>query len=225
MDAVVRWLEETSHKRSTDDDKLHLRWLTREEAALLLSYLPSHLSDMAAFALATGLRSANVTGLKWQDVNLEQCHAFVHHDEAKAKKAIPVPLNKDAIAVLTRQAGKHPEFVFTFRGQRVTQCNTKAWRKALLKAGITNFKWHDLRHTWASWHVQSGTTLQELQQLGGWASYDMVLRYAHLSSNHLKNAAERITTKLNYKDDAVLKNTLVNQKSVKLVTNLLQSGI
>ena len=50
----------------------------------------------------------------------------------------------------------------------------------------------DLRHTWASWHVQNGTSLQELQQLGGWSNFDMVLRYAHLSSSHLKEAANRV---------------------------------
>ena len=75
----------------------------------------------------------------------------------------------------------------------VTQCNTKAWRHALARAGIENSRWHDLRHTWASWHVQNGTSLQELQQLGGWSSFEMVLRYAHLSSDHLRDAAERIT--------------------------------
>jgi len=62
----------------------------------------------------------------------------------------------------------------------------------LERAGIRNFRWHDLRHTWASWHVQNGTSLQELQQLGGWTSFEMVLRYAHLSSDHLKSAAERV---------------------------------
>jgi len=61
----------------------------------------------------------------------------------------------------------------------------------LKRAGIENFRW-DLRHTWASWHVQNGTSLQELQQLGGWTSFEMVLRYAHLSSDHLKEAAERV---------------------------------
>jgi integrase len=64
--------------------------------------------------------------------------------------------------------------------------------KALERAGISDFRWHDLRHTWASWHVQNGTPLHELQQLGGWSTYEMVLRYAHLSSEHLRTAAERI---------------------------------
>ncbi len=60
-----------------------------------------------------------------------------------------------------------------------------AWYKAMKRAGIENFRWHDLRHTWASWHVQSGTPLHVLQELGGWASYAMVQRYAHLAADHL----------------------------------------
>jgi integrase len=63
----------------------------------------------------------------------------------------------------------------------------------LERAGIEQtFRWHDLRHTWASWHVQNGTPLRELMELGGWASYEMVLRYAHLAADHLRGAACRI---------------------------------
>ena len=70
--------------------------------------------------------------------------------------------------------------------------NTKAWKQALKRAGIKHFRWHDLRHTWASWHVQSGTPLQVLQELGGWSSYEMMLRYAHLSAGHLADYAENL---------------------------------
>jgi integrase len=62
----------------------------------------------------------------------------------------------------------------------------------LERAGIEDFRWHDLRHTWASWHVQSGTSLQDLMAMGGWSSYDLVLRYAHLEPEHLAKAAARI---------------------------------
>jgi integrase len=67
-----------------------------------------------------------------------------------------------------------------------------AWERALRRTGIENFRFHDLRHTWASWHVMSGTRLQELMELGGWKSFEMVLRYAHLAPEHLANAAKRI---------------------------------
>jgi integrase len=66
------------------------------------------------------------------------------------------------------------------------------WGKARQRAGIEDFRFHDLRHTWASWHVQSGTSLPELMELGGWKSYEMVLRYAHLAPEKLSSVAGRI---------------------------------
>ena len=84
-------------------------------------------------------------------------------------------------AVVQEQIGKHLAVVFTFEGRPILQPNTKAWRKALERAGIENFRWHDLRHTWASWHVQAGTPLHVLQELGGWETPAMVRRYTHLA--------------------------------------------
>ncbi len=82
--------------------------------------------------------------------------------------------------------------MFTYAGEPIGWDNTEAWRKALERAGIENFRWHDLRHTWASWHRQSGTPTHELQRLGGWRSSVMVERYAHLAPDHLATAAGRI---------------------------------
>lgn len=70
-----------------------MRWLTHEEANKLIKELPEHLSAMARFSLETGLRQANVTGLTWSQVDLERKCAWIHHDQAKAKKAIAVPLS------------------------------------------------------------------------------------------------------------------------------------
>ena len=118
--------------------------------------------------------------------------AWIHSDQSKSRKAIAVPLNEDALQVLSKRSGKHPVFVFTYKDQPAARTTTKAWKQALKRAGIDDFRWHDLRHTWASWHVQSGTSLQELMELGGWASFEMVLRYAHLAGEHLKQAARRV---------------------------------
>jgi len=71
----------------------------------------------------------------------------------------------------------------------VAKANNHAWRKALVKAGIENFRWHDLRHTWASCHVQQGTPQHVLQEMDGWSDYKMVRRYAHLSVEHLAEYA------------------------------------
>ncbi len=102
---------------------------------------------------------------------MDKGHALIHPDESKTKRAIPVPLNKQAISLIQSQKGKHPAYVFTYKGKPVTRCNNHAWRKALIRANIDDFRWHDLRHTWASWHVQNGTALHELQDLGGWSNY------------------------------------------------------
>lgn len=173
-----------------------IRWLTREEADRLLLELPEHLAEMMRFSLATGLRERNVTGLEWAQVDLAQRVAWIHPDQAKARKAIGISLNRDAVLVLRRQQGRHPTRVFTFQGQPVVKAGANAWRKALARAGITGFRWHDLRHTWASWHVQAGTPLQRLMEMGGWSSLDMVLRYAHLEPHHLEQDAARIETPL-----------------------------
>ncbi len=187
-----QWIDTSPVVRMRPVDNRRIRWITQEEARRLINELPSHLADMAAFTLATGLRVSNVTGLQWSDINLLKQHAWIHPDKSKSKKAISVPLNKTAMKIIHKQIGKNDFYVFTYKRKPVGQCNTRAWRLALKRAGISNFRWHDLRHTWASWHVQNGTSLQELQLLGGWSCFEMVLRYAHLSSDHLKQAADRI---------------------------------
>ncbi len=186
------WLDNTPPIRMRKIENKRIRWLTKQEANRLLKELPPHLNEMATFTLATGLRESNVTQLKWGQIDLTKKHALIHADESKSKRPIPVPLNKQAIAVLKAQIGKNQIYVFTYQGNPVTRCNNHAWQKALKRAGIDDFRWHDLRHTWASWHVQNGTPLHELQQLGGWSNYETVLRYAHLSSEHLRVAAERV---------------------------------
>ena len=186
------WLDRVPRIRMLKEPTRRVRFLSREEAQRLLLELPSHLADMAAFSLATGLRRANVTGLLWTQVDLVRKVAWIHPDQAKARKAIPVPLNAEAVNMIRAQLGRHPTHVFSYQGNPITQVSTKAWYAALERAGITDFRWHDLRHTWASWHVQQGTPLHALQELGGWESVEMVRRYAHFSSEHLAPYADRL---------------------------------
>ena len=84
--------------------------------------------------------------------------------------------------------------VFTFRGRPLGQANTRSWRNALKRAGIENFRWHDLRHDWATWHVMAGTTIAELQELAAWESDLMVKRYAHFAPEELRATANRLAT-------------------------------
>ena len=186
------WLERAPQVRMMPESKHRVRWLTWDEAGRLLRQLPPHLAAMAKFSLATGLREANVVKLEWSQVALDRRCAWIHADQAKARTAIPVPLNDHALQALREQIGKHGVRVFTYKGKPVTKANNHAWRKALVRAGIENFRWHDLRHTWASWHVQQGTPLHVLQEMGGWSDYKMVRRYAHLSVEHLAEYANEL---------------------------------
>ena len=186
------WLDRAPNIRMLKEPTRRIRFLTRMEAQRLLAALPEHLADMAAFSLATGLRRANVTGLHWTQVDLVRRIAWVHPDQAKARKAIAVPLNAEAVVLIRKNLGKHPTHVFSYLGRPLVQVSTKAWYTALERAGIEDFRWHDLRHTWASWHVQQGTPLFALQELGGWESSEMVRRYAHLAAEHLAPYADRL---------------------------------
>ncbi|MBY0438574.1 MAG: site-specific integrase [Burkholderiales bacterium] len=169
------------------------RWITREQARALLAELPPHLAAMSRLALATGLRRANITGLQWSRVDLARRVAWIESDDMKAGRALAVPLNDEAVAVLRGQWGTDPAWVFTWRKEPIFHVVTKAWHAACLRAGVEGLRFHDLRHTWASWHVQAGTPLPVLQQLGGWASYSMVLRYAHLAPGHVAGYADRVS--------------------------------
>ncbi len=188
------WLERAPQVRMVPEANRRVRWLTRDDAGRLLHELPDHLAAMARFALATGLREANVVKLEWSQVALDRRCAWIHADQAKANMAIPVPLNDDAVLAVREQIGKHSVRVFTYKGKPIAKANNNAWRKALVRAGIENFRWHDLRHTWASWHVQQGTPLHALQEMGGWSDYKMVRRYAHLSVEHLAEYANGLVS-------------------------------
>lgn len=195
------WFDKAPRVRLLREPKRRIRWLTRDEAERLIAELPEHLAAMARFALETGLRQANVSGLQWSQVDLTRRTAWVHPDQAKARRAIAVPLSAAAVIVLRERLGEHPAYVFSYRGKPIKQVNTKAWKHALARAGITDFRWHDLRHTWASWHVQAGTPLYALQEMGGWESVEMVRRYAHLSSEHLAQYADRMSGGLKAVED------------------------
>ena len=124
-----------------------------------MAELPKHVSEMMLFSLSTGLREANVVGLQWKQIAMQHhCRRDSFGPSQYAEKAIAVPLNSDVLAVLRRHFGDHATHVFTYKRRPVTRANNHAWRKALKRAHIENFRWHDLRHTWASWHIRNGTT-------------------------------------------------------------------
>jgi integrase len=178
---------------------------------LFLSFVLGILCWICFFILVRGLLIA---------YDLDRKSLFIPSIESKNKRVIRIPLNKSAIIILNEQIGKHKNRVFTYKTKPVSYTNTTAWRKALDRAGIAPFKannfqkdqpwakkyptrdlesykysafrWHDLRHTWASWHALTGTPLQILKELGGWSSYKMVLRYTNLAPSQFSKFADNV---------------------------------
>ena len=179
------WLDRMPRFPEMPSTPSRVRWLKAAEAQRLIACLPDYLAEMARFSLATGLRQSNVLHLEWSQVDLERKVCWIYGDQAKMGKDIHVSLNETALAVLQRQRGKHPEFVFIGpMGKPFSKFPERAWTQGVEAAGIKNFRWHDLRHTWASWLVQAGVPLHVLQVMGGWTTYSIVLRYAHLEPEH-----------------------------------------
>lgn len=186
------WADKVPKIALFKESKRRIRWLLPEQAKALLDLLPQHSRDLVLFALSTGLRQSNVLTLEWSQVDLERRVVWFYGDQMKNKLDHHVSLNDTAMEVLCRQVGKHSFRVFTYKGKPIANANTRAWRKALVAAGIENFRWHDLRHCWASWLVQNGTPLYAVQEMGGWKSVQMVQRYAHLSPANLAHHAQTI---------------------------------
>jgi len=197
MRAVLRaavnwgWLQHAPQIQMFPLSQIEPRFITRAQFAKLLAELPPHMKPVAEFAVLTGLRTANIRELVWNRVDLERAHVWVPAQSTKGGRAIGIALSEDAVTVLKgikRTEGQ--ERVFLYEGRPVSNAYGKAaWRKACKRAGLAGLRFHDLRHTSASWLMQSGVPAYAIQSLGGWASPKMVERYAHLSPEHLKQYA------------------------------------
>lgn len=173
------------------------KWLTQEEWDRLRKALLEEsplLAQAAEFTLATGLRENNVLELEWSQVDLGRRVAWFYADQMKGRVEHGIPLNDAALAVLRSRRGIHKRWVFGNPDYPLTKASNRAWYNALEKSKLkgTGVVWHTLRHTWASWAVMSGVRLEELMKLGGWKTYSMVLRYAHLAPEHMAEAASKI---------------------------------
>ncbi|WP_370557319.1 site-specific integrase [Edwardsiella tarda] len=200
-----KWIEKAPTIKVPAVRNKRVRWLEPVEAQRLIDECPEPLKSVVTFALATGLRRSNIINLEWPQIDMQRRVAWVNPEDSKSGRAIGVALNDTACRVLRDQIGRHHKWVFvhTKAANRADGTLTPAVRKmrvddqrsfksACERAGIEDFRFHDLRHTWASWLIQSGASLSVLQEMGGWESIEMVRRYAHLAPNHLTEHARQI---------------------------------
>ncbi len=193
------WLTKAPKISKFEEPDKRVRWETQPVIAALIDALTLEwMRDLSLVAVATGMRADELLSLEPRHVDLEQCNAWVVAEEAKSGYARAVPLNADAITVLRRRIATARKYVFERpsrdgKTRKISQIDARCLKRACEAVGIVDFHFHDLRHTWASWHVQSGTPLMVLKDLGGWETLEMVQRYAHLAPSHLAHHAETVT--------------------------------
>lgn len=182
------WIDRAPALRVEQEPRRRVAFLTQQQAQDLVANLPEKYRTPVRFAILTGLRRSNVFDLTWEQVNLKAGMCIVEAEDAKAGERILVPLSSSAKALLEALPEPRTGCVW---GDLPTMA-TSVWKRATKAAGVPWCRFHDLRHTWASWHAMAGTPMSVLQELGGWHSPEMVRKYAHLSPEHLRAAAERV---------------------------------
>lgn len=203
---IWEWLDKAPAVTLYKEPKRRVRYLVPDQVRTLMNELPEHQKPIIAFALLTGLRKSNILNLQWDQVDLRRKTITVYGDQTKNEEDIVVSLSDIAQGIIIAQIGKNPDYVFTFKGQKLGEVNTRAFRKAVKRAGIFNYRFHDHRHTWASMLIQNGVSLYELQEMGAWKSPEMVKRYAHLAPQKMYENAQ-----------------IVNEVLSSSVTNLSQA--
>jgi integrase len=170
-----------------------VRYLEAEEIERLLAACPPHLGPIVVCALHTGMRRGEILGLTWERVDME--NRMIRVTGTKSGKSRSIPIN-DPLFEELRRLPRHLKTDYVFWNHETETrfvSIKKAWATTLRKVGIANFRFHDLRHTFAS-YVQMGLgDLRATQVLLGHADPRMTQRYAHLSDERLREAVRALS--------------------------------
>ncbi len=179
-----------------------VRYLTPEELKALIDACPEWFKPVVKFACLTGLRASELFSLTWDKVNLSQGYITVEAKYSKSKETKRLPLHPKALEVLrelkAKQSAKGIDHGYVFtnsKGEPYSvegQGYKRVFKTACKKAGIEDFRFHDLRHTFASYLVMSGVDLYTVQELMRHHSPRMTKRYAHLSPEHIRKELEKV---------------------------------
>ena len=218
---VVRYLAALSHAFSiamkewqwVDDNPLRkvskpkeprgrVRFLDDDERARLLNVCKTssnaHLYTIVVLALSTGMRYSEIMNLTWKDIDFDEKRIILQ--QTKNNERRPVPLVGLAFELLQDNFRKHRiDSFLVFPGKRDSRKATgirSAWERAIKEAGIEDFRFHDLRHSFASEMAMGKATETELRILLGHKSHSMTARYSHLTEKHTNGIVSRMTDRI-----------------------------
>ena len=195
-----------------------VRYLTPDQEERLLSHLTEKYRPIVRLALNTGLRQGELLRLSWVDIDWNVGVLTIH--ETKNGERRRIPMNSTVVGLLSDLTASHhgpiTEQIFPFDVRYLR----RQFEKAALAAGVAPFRFHDLRHCFASRLAMQGVNDRTLMALGGWKSPAMLGRYAHLSPSHLREAVEGLT-----RVGTMTKTMTTNHSEEEQVDKLLNSMV
>lgn len=190
------------------ENNRRLRYLSKEECQALINVCDNHLKPIVITALNTGMRKGEILNLKWDNVDLR--HGFILLDNTKNGERREIPINdtlRSTLQAITRRLDVPYVFYDPVTGKPYQDVK-RSFNTALKKAGIKDFHFHDLRHTFASHLVMAGVDITTVKELLGHKTLTMTLRYAHLAPSHKVKAVE------------ILENAISDKPTIQKLYNL-----
>jgi len=190
---------------------IRVRYLSNEEARRLLNASADHLRPIIEFALLTGCRAGNILTLDWSQIDLQhQVIQMKIKSKKQGGKNHTIPAPAELVKLLRRLGPEESGPVFTLKGEPVKSVK-KAFAAACRRAGVPNFRFHDLRHTAASWMVQSGVPLQVVKEILGHEVITTTMRYAHMDTAAKSQAMDALASRMRHAGNATANKSLLRK--------------
>lgn len=199
------WMEDSPMRKVTKprEPRGRVRFLSDEERVRLLESCKEssspYLYPVVVLALSTGMRSGEITGLTWDNVDLNRGRAILHETKNGERRAVAL---KGHALELLKELGKvrriDSNLLFPAKETKTTKPIDlrKPWEAAVQKTELHDFRFHDLRHSAASYLAMNGASLAEIAEVLGHKTLQMVKRYAHLSEGHTARVVESMNQKI-----------------------------
>lgn len=199
----LEWMQENPLRKISKlrEPRGRIRYLTEEERERLLEackssdYKPLYL--IVILAISTGARRGEILSLRWADVDFKRGQMIVH--ETKNGERRLLPLTGRAMSLMQdhyKQRSEYSDLIFPYANEDKPQDIRAYFENALAQAEIENFRFHDLRHTAASYLAMNGASLAEIAEVLGHKTLAMVKRYAHLTDAHTKSVVARMNARI-----------------------------
>ena len=197
------WMQENPMMKikKLKEPRGRVRFLNDEERERLLEACQESSSPflyiLVVLGISTGARKMEIRSLEWKDVDLNRGMIILHDTKNGERRSLPlVGIAKDLMKAHYKNRNKNTELVFPAKNLQTPIDIRTPFETALQKAEIEDFKWHDLRHSCASYLAMNGATLAEIAGVLGHKTLSMVKRYSHISDAHTAGVVERMNSKI-----------------------------